>query len=54
MGGPDIIYAYTKKETGLSVSPGYMITPTLELSVLLNYADRRYGNVPPYATPGDY
>jgi outer membrane protein assembly factor BamA len=52
--GTEIVYGYTKKETGLSITPGYKVTPTLELSVLLNYADRRYEQLAAYAAPGDY
>ena len=51
--GNNIIYAYMKKERTLLFSPGYMITPTLELSVPLNYTDRRYGEISPYATVPD-
>ena len=51
--GNNIIYAYMKKERALLFSPGYKITPTLELSVMLNYMDRRYGEISPYATVPD-
>ena len=51
--GTDIIYAYLKREQMLFFSPGYKITPTLELSVLLNYMDRRYEEVSPYTTVPD-
>jgi outer membrane protein assembly factor BamA len=36
-----VIYAYRKKENTVLISLGYRITPTLELAVLANYADRR-------------
>jgi outer membrane protein assembly factor BamA len=50
-----IINAYLKKELLVSVSPGYRITPTLGLSILLNYIDRRYVEVSPYtAVPDNY
>lgn len=51
----NIIYAYTKRELSLLFSPGYRITPTLELAVLLSYANRQYEQIGPYTTvPGDY
>ncbi len=52
--GTEIVYGYTKKAEGLFVAPGYKITQTLELSVLLNYEDKKYEQLAPYATPGDY
>jgi outer membrane protein assembly factor BamA len=51
----NIIYAYEKRERILLFSPGYMITPTMALSVLLNYMNRRYEEIAPYNTaPDDY
>lgn len=51
----NIVYGYTKKEQSLLFSPGYRIIPTMELSVLLSYANRQYENIDPYTTiPGDY
>jgi len=49
----NIIYAYLKRELLVSISPGYRITPTLGLSVLFNYMDRRYEQVSPYTTVPD-
>ena len=51
--GSNIIYAYMKREQILFFSPGYRITPTLELSVLLNYMDRQYEEIAPYITVPD-
>jgi len=48
-----IIYAYLKREVIVNISPGYRITPTLGLSVLINYMDRRYEKVSPYTTVPD-
>jgi len=53
--GNSIIYAYRKRQRILLFSPGYMITPVLEFSILLNYADQRYEEISPYTTiPDNY
>jgi outer membrane protein assembly factor BamA len=53
--GNNIIYGYKKRELSVFFSPGYRITPSLELSALLNYMDRRYEKIDPYtAIPGNY
>ncbi len=50
-----VVYAYRKRELSLLFSPGYRITHTLELAVLLSYVDRKYGEIDPYTTiPGGY
>jgi len=51
----NIINAYTKREQLLRFSPGYKITPTLELAALLNYTDKRYEEIAPFTSvPGNY
>jgi len=49
-----IIYGYNKREESFSFSPGYKITPSLEMSLSLNYADRHYSQLDQYTVPEDY
>ena len=51
--GTTILYGYKKKEAGLFISPGYKVLPVLELSALLNYADKRFLQIASYKQPED-
>lgn len=48
------LYRYDKSEESLSISPGYLLTPDLNVSLSLMYANRRYSAIEPYGVPGDY
>ncbi len=52
--GTTTLYLYDKVEEGVAVSPGYRITPDLNISISLQYADKRYSPVEMYAAPEDY
>jgi outer membrane protein assembly factor BamA len=45
---------FNKSETGVFLSTGYRVTPSLELSLSLGYADRSYTQLDSFATPEDY
>jgi len=49
-----IIYGYNRTEDRFSLSPGYKITPSLELSLSLNYADKHFTTLDQFSAPGDY
>jgi outer membrane protein assembly factor BamA len=49
-----IIYGFNKVEEGFRLSPGYKITPSLEILLPLSYADKRYSTLDQFATPADY
>jgi|GEM_PF-5763960 len=52
--GSTTIYSYDKVEEGFSLTPGYRITPDLNVSITLRYANNCYSAIEPYAVPGDY
>jgi outer membrane protein assembly factor BamA len=45
---------FNKNETGVFLSTGYRVTPSLELSLSLGYADRSYTQLDSFAIPVDY
>jgi len=49
-----IIYGFNKREERFSFSPGYKITPSLEMSLSFNYADKHYSQLDQYTVPEDY
>jgi outer membrane protein assembly factor BamA len=50
----DIHDGFNKNETGVFLSTGYKVTPSLELSLSLGYADRSYTQLDSFTTPEDY
>lgn len=52
----NIIYGFNKREEGVSISPGYNLTPKLGISVSFGYSDRSYSQIDSYSfsIPGDY
>jgi len=49
-----IIYGYNKIEEEFSISPGYKITPWVQISLSLNFADKNYSALDQFAVPEDY
>ncbi len=49
-----ILYGFNKVEEGFFLSPGYKITPSLEVSLSLNYTNKRYSTLDQFAVPEDY
>lgn len=49
-----IIYGFNKVEEGFSLSPGYKITPSLEMSLSLSYTNKQYSTLDQFIVPGDY
>ena len=52
--GQDVVYGFDKTETGVFISPGYKLTPSLDASVSFGYGDRKYSLLDSFAVPGDY
>jgi outer membrane protein assembly factor BamA len=50
----DIHDGFNRDETAVFLSTGYRVTPSLELSLSLGYADRSYTQRASFATPADY
>jgi outer membrane protein assembly factor BamA len=50
----DIHDGFNKNETGVYLSTGYRVTPSLELSLSLGYTDRSYSQLDSFPTPVDY
>ncbi len=49
-----IIYGFNKVEEGFLLSPGYKITPSLALSLSLNYLIKNYSTLDEFIAPEDY
>jgi len=52
--GSTMIDSYDRIEESFALSPGYRISPDLNVSLSLQYADKRYSQVELYAIPADY
>ncbi len=50
----DIVDGFNKNETGVFLSTGYKITPSLELSLNVGYGDRSYEQLDSFAIPEEY
>ncbi len=50
----DIHDGFNRDETAVFLSTGYKVTPSLELSLSLGYADRSYTQLDSFTTPEDY